>query len=123
MAGINFDTIVGGKVIGVGNNRFEQGTITLAAGASIAAGTVLKRDGVKFVPAEDGDELLAVAPFDLKNDGAAEADLGFRAIVGGDVRKDLLTVGGAPIATRQVDALRDYSIFAVTVADLSRVNP
>ncbi|MDR0785572.1 MAG: hypothetical protein LBE74_06800 [Treponema sp.] len=123
MAGVRFDTVTGNKVVGIGDNRFEQGTITLAAGADVAAGTALKRAGAKFAPAEDGDTFVAVMPFDLKNDGEASADLGFRAIVGGDVRKDALTVGGAPITAAQADALRGYGIFAVPVTDLSRVNP
>jgi hypothetical protein len=141
--GVSFDTVDNRKAVGIGNNVFEQGVISVAAGATVKAGTILKRDGAKFavatgtppnpgIPASGGgwaadpspgDILIAVMPFDLANEKAQPADMGFRALVGGLVRKDLLNLNGAAITKAQADALRDYGITAADVTDVSRVNP
>jgi hypothetical protein len=142
MGGVTFDTIVN-KALQLGGGKFEQGTITVSAGAAIKAGTILKRAGAKFavatdtppnpgtpadgggwsVPPSPGDIPVAVMPFDLKNEGAESADMGFRALVGGSVRRDLLNLNGASITNAQADALRNFGIIAVASNDVSRVNP
>jgi hypothetical protein len=142
MGGVTFDTIVN-RALQLGGGKFEQGTITLAAGATVKAGTILKRDGAKFAVATDtppnpgapadgggwatppspGDIPVAVMPFDITNGGAASADMGFRALIGGSVRRDLLNLGGDPITDAQADALRNYGIIAAASNDVSRVNP
>jgi hypothetical protein len=142
MGGVTFDTIIN-RALQLGNGKFEQGTITVAAGAIIEAGTILKRDGAKFTIATDtppdpgnpadgggwatpptpGDIPIAVMPFDLKNEGAEPADMGFRALIGGSVRRDLLNLNGEPITNDQADALRNFGIIAVATTDVSRVNP
>jgi hypothetical protein len=124
MSGVDFDTIDNQKVVGIGDNLFEQGVIAMGAGATIAAGTVLKREGNKFAACNGADDEvpLAVVPFKLTNSGGA-ADIAFRALVSGKVRKELLTLNGAEISKAQADALRDYGIIAVSITDVSRVNP
>jgi hypothetical protein len=142
MGGVTFDTIVN-RALQLGNGKFEQGTITVAAGATVKAGTILKRDGDRFAvatntppdpgnpadgggwetPPTPGDIPVAVMPFDLKNKGAESADMGFRALIGGSVRRDLLNLDGEPITNAQADALRDFGIIAVATNDVSRVNP
>ncbi|MDR3191579.1 MAG: hypothetical protein LBT87_00775 [Treponema sp.] len=62
-------------------------------------------------------------PFDLANEGTAPADMGFRALIGGSVRRDLLNLDGEPITNAQADALRNFGIVAVASNDVSRVNP
>ncbi|MDR1586944.1 MAG: hypothetical protein LBS57_05765 [Treponema sp.] len=142
MGGVTFDTIVN-KALQLGGGKFEQGTITVAEGAAVTAGTILKRDGTKFAIATDtppnpgvpadgggwatppspGDIPVAVMPFDLKNEGAGSADMGFRALIGGSVRRDLLNLNGEPITNAQADVLRNYGIIAVASNDVSRVDP
>jgi hypothetical protein len=120
MGGVTFDTIDNQKVVGMGFNIFEQGTISVIAG-----GTVLKRSGNAFAACDGTTNEVpsAVMPFDLTNDGGSIATMGFRALIGGVVRKDLLSLNGAGINKAQADALRVYGIYAVDITDLSRVNP
>lgn len=140
---------VSNKVLALGNNEFESGVINVSGGATIAKGTVLKRnaDG-KFAPAVStdptpgthgvpaagggwatepadpvpGDLLVAVMPFDLKNEKAAAANLGFSALVSGRVRAGLLRIAGNPLTPAQFDALRDYGIIAVKVTNVSELD-
>jgi hypothetical protein len=141
MGGVTFDTITN-TALQLGNNKFMQGVINIPSGSTVKAGTILKRENGKFAVATDtppnpgnpaagggwetppspGDIPLAVMPLDLKNEGAA-ADIGFRALIGGMVRRDLLNINGESITDAQADALRDYGIIAVASKDVSRVNP
>jgi hypothetical protein len=139
MGGVTFDTITSVS-LQQGDNLFEQGVITLAAGVTVKAGTILKRvENGKFeiatdtppnpgtpaegggwaTPPSPGDIPVAVMPFDLKNEKSAQADMGFRALTGGKVRRDLLNLNGSPITDGQADALRNYGIIAVKITDLS----
>lgn len=122
---VSFDTIDNQKIVGIGDNVFEQGTISVPAGQTIKAGVILKRSGNAFAVCDgtDGEVPLAVMPFDLTNDGTASANMGFRALTGGEVRKELLTLNNTAISKAQADALRDYGIIVVEVTDVSRVNP
>jgi hypothetical protein len=120
MAGVTFDTIAS-RVVGIGYNIFEGGKINVTAGSTISAGTLLKRlANGNFAVAGASDAPIAVMPFDLVNTGTVAADMGFRALVSGQVRKDMLTLGGAAITKAQGDALRDYGIIAVDSVDMSR---
>jgi hypothetical protein len=123
MGGVSFD-IITNRVVGIGGNKFEGGKITVDAGATIAAGTVLKRDGDNFAPVVDtssGDVPIAVVPCNLKNEGAASVVLSFRALIFGDVRKDMLTINGESITKAEADMLHDYGIIAVEITDMSRI--
>jgi hypothetical protein len=142
MGGVTFDTIVN-RALQLGGGKFEQGKITVAAGATIIGGTILKRSGDNYAVAEDippnpgtpadgggwatppsaGDIPIAVMLFDLKNESSESAVMGFRALIGGSVRRDLLNLDGEPITNAQADALRNYGIIAVASNDVSRVNP
>jgi hypothetical protein len=140
---------VSNKVLALGDNEFESGVINVSGGATIAKGTVLKRNadgkfapvvsttptpGTHGVPADGGgwateptdpvpgDLLIAVMPFDIKNEKAAAADMGFRALVGGRVRADMLRIAGNPLTPAQFDALRDYGIIAVKVTNVSELD-
>jgi hypothetical protein len=136
-------TNVKNKVVAIGDNLFESGVINIAAGTAVKAGTVLKRneDG-KFAPAVDtegdpglpadgggwetepspGDIPAAVMPFDIENLGQSAADFGFRAIVSGRVRADMLTINGQAPTAEQNDLLRSYTIIPVKVKDLSQLD-
>ena len=135
------------RVVMLGDNRFESGVINIAAGATITAGTVLKRneDG-KFAPVENtgttpgtpgvpaagggwateptdpvpGDVPAAVMPFDITNAKSAAADLGFRALVEGRVRRDMLKIADSELTAAQCDMLRNVGILPVKVTDLSQ---
>ncbi|MCL2410063.1 MAG: hypothetical protein FWC97_00325 [Treponema sp.] len=117
-------SVIESKALQLGNNVFEQGTIAVAAATEVKAGTLLKRDGnKKFAVATASDTSLAVVPFDMKNTSTATVNLGFRALIGGLVRKDMLNLNGAALTSAQADGLRDYGIIAVDTTDLSRVHP
>jgi len=123
--GVEFRTIVS-KELQLGGCEFEQGTIGVNAGETIKGGTILKRaDDRKFAVAEAGDAFIAVVPFDMKNTGSTAVNLGFRAIISGRVRRDMLNINGAaPISSAQADNLRaNGNIIAVETTDISRVNP
>jgi hypothetical protein len=136
-------TNVVNKVVAIGDNLFESGIINVAASTTISAGTVLKRneDGTFAVagnvppnpgvpadgggwatPPSPGDVPVAVMPFDLANRGNAAANISFRALTSGRVRRDMLTIGGVEITEAQCDALRSYTIIPVKVKDLARLD-
>jgi hypothetical protein len=142
-------TNVKNKVVAIGDNWFESGLINIASAASVKAGTVLKRDtngkfapvvktettpGTHGVPADGGgwqteptdpvpgDIPVAVMPYDLENLGNADADYGFRAIVSGRVRADMLTINGNSTTAAQNDLLRSCGIIPVKVTDLSQLD-
>jgi hypothetical protein len=140
---------VSNRTLLLGDNYFESGSMTVGAGVTVKAGTVLKReaDG-KFAPAENtgatpgshgtpaagggwdtepadsipGDVPIAVVAFDITNERNAPADVGFRALIGGRARSDMLTLGGAPLTPAQRDALRACGIIPLSVKDLSRLD-
>jgi hypothetical protein len=131
----------------LGDDYYESGVITIVAGATIAAGTVLKRNtdgkfapvvntdttpGTPGTPSADGgwtteptdpipgDVPAAVMPFDITNKKDAQADFGFRALVQGRVRLDMLRINGLPITAEQRDMLRQTGILPVKITDLSQ---
>jgi hypothetical protein len=132
MGQVKFDTIAE-KQVAIGNNKYETGTINMTAGQTIKAGQMLSRlgdDSMKWVLATtasmaQGHNGAGVMPFDLTNEGSATANIPFRALVGGDVRKDMLIVNGGPagIYSSLLDYLRDYGIVAVDMTDMSRASP
>jgi hypothetical protein len=137
------EQVVDNSVIALGGNDYETGLINVPANATIGKGTVLKRDGGKFAPVIDTslatinvdvdgtatdvpipgtavDVPVAVNPFDVVNKSDQAADLSFRALVSGPVRRDLLTIDGDSITDDQADMLRNYGIISVKANDLSR---
>jgi hypothetical protein len=138
---------VNSRVLLLGDNRFEGGVISVEAGATIKAGTLLKREsGIVWAvvadtagtpanpgtpasgggwtaepsPAIPGDVPSGLMPFDLTNDKGATASLGFRALVAGRVRADMCEVGGVRTTAEQNDLLRSVGILPVNVTDLSQ---
>ena len=106
-----------------GNNEFETGIITIPASTVIPTGALLARsDNGKFKVINDTDteNPVAVNPVELKNNGNSPSDTPFRALVGGRVRFDMLSVDGKPITDKQSDLLRQFAgIVAKKVTDLS----
>ena len=119
MGGMKTENVTN-RVVMLGDNEFEGGQITLAAGVTAVAGAVLKRDGNNFALAAAGDTFTAVNPFEIKNETAADKTFGFRALVAGRVRADMLRVGSAPTGVADNDKLRAYGILPVKVTDLSQ---
>jgi hypothetical protein len=140
---------VSNRVVMLGDECFESGVITIPAGATIAAGTVLKRNadgkfapvtnteptpGTHGVPASGGgwtteptdpipgDVPTAVMPFDLTGKKSGDADFGFRALVQGRVRADMLKINGGPLSAEQKDMLRNVGILPVKATDLSHLD-
>jgi hypothetical protein len=125
MGGVNF-SVIESKALQLGNNKFEQGTISVAANTAVKGGTILKRDGEKkFAIATVSDTPVGIVPFDMENESDVTVNLGFRALIGGEVRKDMVNLNSsAPITSATVDSLRSHcGIIAVDTIDVSRVNP
>jgi hypothetical protein len=148
MGGMKIENVTN-RVVLLGDNHFESGIINIAAGATVAEGTVLKRDADgKFAPVINtdttpgthgtpasgggweaeptdpvpGDAPVAVMPFSITNNKAAAADFGFRALVDGRVRLDMLRINGNPITAAQSDMLRGVGILPVKVTNLSQLD-
>ena len=125
MGGVSFHTIVS-RELQLDGCEFEQGQISLSGGRLLKAGTILKREADRiFAIAEEGDTFIAVVPFDIKNTGPADATFGFRAIISGRVRRDMLNINDATtITSAHADNLRaNGNIIAVETTDISRVSP
>jgi len=93
---------VGTPVVGLGDNQFETGSITVAANATIKAGALLKRDAAgrfALVTDLDTETPVAINPFDIPNNSGASAELSMRGMIFGRVRADLLHVNGLPVTT------------------------
>ena len=115
-------TNVASRVVMLGDNNFQSGRITLAAGATLPAGTVLKRGGsdtITFAIATSADEYAAVNPFEIVNVSANSKEFGFRPIMDGRVRQDLVKVNGASLTATDIDKLRKVGILPKKVTDLS----
>ena len=114
------------RVLLLGGNLFESGKISVPAEGTIAAGTVLTRgehDKKLFVPAGGEDDFIAVVPFDLENVTNVSKVTGFRACISGQVRADMLTIGGNPATIEQLDKLRDKAgIIGKRVTDISHLD-
>jgi hypothetical protein len=132
------------KIFLLGNNEYEGGVLTVPAGGTVPVGALLKRVEGKFVPVTDTSPVkinvadegtaknvpvpgvpaeipVAVNPVDIENPGSSPADIPFRALVGGRVRRDMLSIAGNPITDDQADMLRSYGIIPKKVTDISWV--
>jgi hypothetical protein len=123
MDGVNVNNVTS-KVVLLGDNNFYSGKITLAAGAKLAAGAILKRGATQdeYAVATSVDEYTAVNPFEIENKTAAPKVFGFRACVDGRVRMDMLRVGAATVTNADIDKLRKIGILPVKVTDLSHLD-
>ena len=123
MDGVNVNNVTS-KVILLGDNNFHSGKITIAAGAKLAAGAVLKRGAAQdeFAIATSSDEYVAVNPFEIENKTGAPKVFGFRACVYGRVRMDMLRIGPATVTAADVDRLRKVGILPMKVTDLSQLD-
>jgi hypothetical protein len=123
MGGVNF-SVIESKALQLGNNKFEQGTISVAANTAIKGGTILKRSGEKkFAIATASDTPVGIVPFNLENESDVTVNLGFRALISGEVRKDMVNLNGSvPITSAVIDSLRSHcGIIAVDTTDVSRL--
>jgi hypothetical protein len=115
------------RVVGLGGNEFETGSITVAANATIKEGALLKRDASgKFTLVTDlaADTPVAINPFDISNTGSAPADMSLRAIVFGSVRADMLHVNGLAVTSPALfDKIRaNTNCTPIHVNDISRTS-
>jgi hypothetical protein len=72
------------------------------------------------VPGVPVDIPVAVNPAFIKNEGSGPVNVGFRPLIKGRVRRDMLTINGLAITDAQADMLRNYGIIPVTGTDISR---
>lgn len=115
-------TIQGAEPLLLGNNQFETGVITLAAGAQVEEGAYLKRDaGGKFVRITDTatEIVVAVSPMAASNATGAAVDVPCRPVIAGRVNQAVLKVNGAAPTKAQLDMLRKTSIIPLPRKDLS----
>ena len=122
MANIDITNIdLGSVIVDVKQTDFEDGLLTFAGTDTFAAGTILARSTGKFVLYTGSNTAVAVLPYEVSLVGAG--DVAVRAIVGGTVNKDRLVIdNGAPVTAAVTDALRDYGITPVSVAQLSNID-
>ena len=121
MANITITNIDTGSVM-LGGEEWEDGNLDAAAGGSVPQGTVLERSGSDWVfgsATPTAGAALAVLPYDLEI--AAAGDVPIRVLVAGRVNRSRLRLNGSalPVPQTVVDALRDYSIIALSVEQCS----
>jgi len=123
MGGMKVENVTS-RVLMLGDNNFSSGKITLAAGATLVAGAVLKRGAgnVEFAVATSADDYAAVNPFEIKNETGNSKVFGFRALMDGRVRADMLRVGENTATVADIDKLRKVGILPVKVTDLSHLD-
>jgi hypothetical protein len=115
------------KIFLLSDNEYETGVLTVPASNMVPAGALLKRASGKFAPvtntspvqinvADSGSAVyasvpgvsaeipVAVNPEEIKNESGSPADIPFRALIGGRVRRDML---------------RSYGIIPKKVTDIS----
>jgi hypothetical protein len=114
--------VINNRTLQLGNNEYEVGTIDLAAGEELTIGAVLQRVAAKFAPVTNSasETPVAVNASYIKNESAAPVTVGFRPMISGKVRRDMLTIGGALLTDEETDMLRDYGIIAVKGTDISQ---
>ena len=115
-------TIIDTAVVPLGDNFYETGLLkSVAGGAVIKAGTVLKRSGDDFaiLTNSSSEKAAAVVAFDVKNEKSDTADIAFRALISGRVRADKIAVNGTKATAAELDMLRACSIVPIAVTDLS----
>ncbi len=108
----------------LGDNEFEAGVLKDVPGEkTIKAGTFLKRDGDKFAVLQTpaSETVVALVPFDVKNEKDSTADVPFRALISGKVRADKVLVGENVATAEQLDMLRSCAIIPIKVSDVSGV--
>lgn len=108
--------------IALGDNEFRTGVITLAAGVTAKAGTIVKTVSGKFVAATGADDEtgLGVIVEDETNSGSASADIPTRVLISGKVNEKALLLSGTAATTAQADALRQWAIVPVVVNEFGR---
>lgn len=115
MPGIKTENVTN-KVVMLGDNHFQSAKITLAAGVILKwAGS----DSITYEVAAAADEFSAVNAFEIKNETSADKVFGFRALMDGRVRLDMVNVNGAALTGADIDKLRKVGILPVKVTDLS----
>ena len=111
----------GSLIVNVEQTDFEDGLLTFADADDFAAGTLLARSAEKFILATAAGNVVAVLPYAVSRGSAGDTPI--RALVSGTINKDRILFDNATAITAAVvDALRNYSIVAVDVAQLSNVD-
>lgn len=120
-----------GGVVWIGNNpashrdfalTFAAGPVAPATEVVMPEGTIVKQVGGKLEPFALGDtDPVAVLTYDVS--ATAAGDVATRAMVAGDVRRELLILdadgNGDNIDQATIDHLRDFGIIAIDVQELN----
>jgi len=124
MPGVKTENVTS-KVVMLGDNHFQSGKITLDPNTTLAAGAILKRAGTdteSFELAAAADDYAAINPFEIKNETSATKVFGFRPLMDGRVRLDMVNIGGVALTGADIDKLRKVGILPLKVTDLSKLD-
>lgn len=115
--------------IELGGGQFRDELVTFGAAATLAAGTILARDGtsaklVPFVKGGSGGEEIPLAVLTYPVTAAEAGDVPVRALVGGVVNGSRLIINAdgddSNIDAVVLDQLRGYAIVADDVKQLAQ---
>ncbi|MBQ9239448.1 MAG: hypothetical protein IJ191_09110 [Treponema sp.] len=104
-----------------GENQFETGTLTLAAGTSITEGAFLKRgDDGTFALVTDTSTETPIALYigdKLINSDTEAKGYAVRVLISGRVKADACNVNGTAATDAELDMIRSYGIVPVRVTE------
>ena len=109
----------------LGNNEFKNVTLTVPAGATIAAGEMLQRSSTKYVRSAGASTEINLAVFvgdSVTNATESAVDVNARICVAGRVNQGMLTVAGVAATDAQADLLRGWGILPRVVHNFSRLD-
>ena len=112
----------------LGNNEFKNVTLTVPAGATIAAGEMLRRtssSSTKYVRSAGGSSEINLAVYvgdSVSNATESAVDVNARICVAGRVNQGMLTVAGTAATDAQADLLRGWGILPRIVHNFSQLD-
>lgn len=109
----------------LGNNEFKNVTLTVPAGATIAAGEMLQRSSTKYVRSAGASTEINLAVFvgdSVTNATESPVDVNARVCVAGRVNQGMLTVAGNAATDAQADLLRGWGILPRIVHNFSQLD-
>ncbi|MCQ2087875.1 MAG: hypothetical protein MJZ37_07465 [Bacilli bacterium] len=107
--------------IGLGENEFRTGVLTVAGNTTVKAGTIVQTVEGKFVASAGGSNEVGMGVLvdDVINSGNSSADIPLRVLISGRVNSKALLVGSSAATAVQADSLRNWSIVAVPVTEMN----
>lgn len=109
----------------LGNNEFKNVTLAVPAGATIAAGEMLRRAGTKYVRAAGAPSEIHLAVYvgdSVSNATESAVDVNARICVAGRVNQGMLTVAGTAATDAQAGLLKGWGILPRFVHNFSQLD-